>query len=96
MEPIKRMTEKQSDGTYLIYANMLAPINENAFAGPAAERLAAFENAVEIAQNQLAATTAKIDALKASGKARGSSTQQLVAQKLTYATMLHLMGIEDE
>ena len=61
MEPIKRMTEKQSDGTYLIYANMLAPINENAFAGPAAERLAAFENAVEIAQSQLAATTAKIE-----------------------------------
>lgn len=93
---MERMTAKCGDGSYAVALDAIALIEEGGFAGPAVERLAAFENAAEVAQCQLARAAERLDELKAQGRLRSAAAQQLLAQKLTYSTMLHMMGVEED
>lgn len=63
--------------------------------GPAIDRLGAFEDAAELVEQQLARTAAKLDELKAQGRIRSAQGQQLLAQKITYSSVLSLMGLRD-
>ena len=55
-----------------------------------------FEDAVELVEEQLARTTAKLDELKAKGRIRSAQGQQLLAQKLAFSSTLSLMGVSQE
>ena len=52
-------------------------------------------DALELAEQQWRSASDKLDALKAQGKSRSATAQQLLAQKVTFATMLHAFGVED-
>lgn len=91
---MERMTFKsQTQG----YAASLETIHVegDAVAGPAIDRLGAFEDAAELVEQQLARTTAKLDELKAKGRIRSAQGQQLLAQKIAYSSVLSLMGLRD-
>ena len=68
---------------------------DGGYAGAAVERLAQYEDALELAEQQWRSASDKLDALKAQGKSRSATAQQLLAQKVTFATMLHAFGVED-
>ena len=70
-------------------------IEGDAVAGPAIDRLGAFEDAAELVEQELARTSAKLDELKARGRIRSAQGQQLLAQKITYSSVLSLMGLRD-
>lgn len=92
---MERMTEKREDGTAAIEAGLIEARDDGSFGGAAIERLASLEDALEVVEGQLASTVSRLDELKAAGRARGSSAQQLLAQKVTYTTLLHLMGADE-
>ena len=50
---------------------------------------------LELAEQQWRSASDKLDALKAQGNSRSATAQQLLAQKVTFATMLHAFGVED-
>ena len=52
-------------------------------------------DALELAEQQWRSASDKLDALKAQGNSRSATAQQLLAQKVTFATMLHAFGVED-
>ena len=91
---MERMTVKQGDGRYVVPAGCVEGVGEDA-GGTAIDRLGAFEDAVELVEEQLTRTTAKLDELKARGRIRSAQGQQLLAQKLAYASTLTLMGVVD-
>ena len=70
-------------------------VEGDAVAGPAIDRLGACVYAVELVDQQLARTSAKLDELKARGRIRSAQGQQLLAQKITYSSVLSLMGLRD-
>ena len=92
---MERMTAKDGDGNYTV-APALAAADGAAVRGEAIDRLGAFEDAIEVVKQQLAHVTAQLEELKARGRIRSAQGQQLLAQKLTYASTLSLMGIRDE
>lgn len=91
---MERMTRKRADGAATVAAELVEVCDDGSVGGAAIERLAALEEAIEVVEKQLASTVGRLDELKAAGRARGSSAQQLLAQKVTYATLLHLMGAD--
>ena len=90
-----RMTVKGNDGGYAV-AEGMATLEDGLVRGVAIDRLGAFEDAVTLIEQQLARTAAQLDELKAKGRIRSAQGQQLLAQKLTYASTLTLMGVRDE
>ncbi len=88
-----RLTTKHEDGTYTVDASEVMRTIEGSYTGSAIERLAAFEDAVEVTELQLASVVEKLEDLKARGSLRTATAQQLLAQKLTYSTTLRLMGV---
>ncbi|MEA5019925.1 MAG: hypothetical protein VB027_06115 [Gordonibacter sp.] len=91
-----RLTIKHKDGTYTVDAAEVVCVMEGSYAGSAIERLAAFEDAIETVELQLAAVSEKLENLKARGSLRTATAQQLLAQKLTYSTLLRLMNSAED
>ena len=91
---MERITAKAGDGAYRAPAASMR-IEDDEVAGAAIDRLGAFEDAVELIEQQLASVTARLDELKAKGKIRSAQGQQLLAQKLTYSSTLSLLGVKD-
>lgn len=89
-----RLTFAMGDGSHVVAADAVSAVPEG-YAGVAIERLAAFEDAVEVVEAQLASIEPRLEELKARGRIRSSEAQQLLAQKLSYRSMLHMMGVED-
>lgn len=87
---VDRLTFRREDGSYAVAADALSAAPEG-YAGNAIERLAAFENAIGVVEEQLAAVEPRLEELKAAGRIRGAQAQQLLAQKLTYTSMLHML-----
>ncbi len=92
---MERLTVKREDGTYAVDATSIEALPNGSFGGEAIARLAAYETALEQVEAQKAAAVARLEEYKAKGKLRSASAQQLLAQKLTYSTMLRLMNVED-
>lgn len=92
---MERMTEKLGGGGYALPAGSVEEA-DGFLSGPAVDRLGAFEDAVGLVEEQLARTSAKLDELKARGRIRTAQGQQLLAQKLTYASVLSLMGVRED
>ena len=90
---MERLTRKRGDGTY-VASESAVRAEADGYAGEAIERLAAFENAIEVVEAQLASIEPRLDELKARGRIRSSEAQQLLAQKLTYTSTLHMMGVD--
>lgn len=91
---MQRITEKQPDGTYHVGPSHIEQLSDTAFGGEAIERLAAMENALEVVEQQYESVSKKLEELKAKGKIRSATAQQMLAQKLTYSTMLGMMEIK--
>lgn len=89
-----RLTKKRADGAAVVAGDAVREV-KGGYSGAAIERLAAYEDAVEVVSSQLASIDPRLEELKARGRIRSAEAQQLLAQKLTYSSMLHLMGIDD-
>lgn len=92
---MERMTFKDEEGACAAPAETVQ-VEGGRASGPAIDRLAAFEDAAELVEQQLARTSAKLDELKAAGKLRSATGQQLLAQKLAFSSTLTLMGMREE
>lgn len=88
---MERITAKRGLQGYAASAAAVRIEGDSAI-GCAIDRLGALEDAIELLEGQLARTTEKLDELKAKGRIRSAQGQQLLAQKLTYASTLSLMG----
>ena len=93
---MERMTCKQADGSHIVTRGAAEFDNNGALRGPAVERLAAFENVVETLEAQHTRLAAELEALKARGRMRGATGQQLLAQKITCSTALKMLADELE
>ena len=91
---MERITARADGGAYRASA-VSVRVEGGEAAGAAIDRLGAFEDAVELIEQQLASVTAKLAELKAKGKIRSAQGQQLLAQKLTYSSTLSLLGVKD-
>ena len=89
---MERITSKIEQGRYCAPTDAVT-MEANGAVGAAIDRLGAFEDAVELVEEQLARTTAKLDELKAKGRIRSAQGQQLLAQKLAFSSTLSLMGV---
>lgn len=87
---MERLTEKRDDGTYFVAADDVE-CGDGVCAGAAVERLAAYENMHELVETQYAQAAEKLETFKAQGRLKTSQAQQLLAQKLTYSSMLNLI-----
>lgn len=92
---MERITSKIEQGRYSAPMDAVAMESDGAV-GTAIDRLGAFEDAVELVEEQLARTTAKLDELKAKGRIRSAQGQQLLAQKLAFSSTLSLMGVSQD
>lgn len=90
---MERITRKRDDGTYVAPESAVRA-EADGYSGEAIERLAAFENAIEVVEAQIASIEPRLDELKARGRIRGSEAQQLLAQKLACASTLHMLGVD--
>lgn len=90
-----RFTSKDESGSYSVPPSAIEDRGDR-IGGAAIERLGAFEDAVEVVEQQLARVTAQLDELKAKGRIRSAQGQQLLAQKLTYGSTLTLLGVRDK
>ena len=92
---MERITQKRDGAAHGVDATASETLPDGGYAGAAVERLAQYEDALELAEQQWRSASDKLDALKAQGKSRSATAQQLLAQKVTFATMLHAFGVED-
>lgn len=92
---MERITSKIEQGHYSAPADAVA-MDASGAVGAAIDRLGAFEDAVELVEEQLARTAAKLDELKAKGRIRSAQGQQLLAQKLAFANTLSLKGVSQD
>ncbi len=89
---MERLTARTDGGAYAVPADQIT-VNENGTCtGPAIDALARYEDSLELVEQQLAAVTASIDAQKQQGSLKTASAQQLLAQKLTYRSILSALG----
>lgn len=87
---MERMTIKQEDGTYRALESVVH-LEEAQYVGPLVEKLAAYENMHELVERQYKQAAEKLETLKGQGRIKSSQAQQLLTQKLTYASMLNLI-----
>lgn len=91
---MERMTCKQADGSHIVAQGAAEFDDDGSLRGPAVERLAAFENVVEALESRHASLAAELEALKARGRMRGATGQQLLAQKISCSTALKMISDE--
>ncbi|MGI6104953.1 MAG: hypothetical protein ACOYD7_02020 [Raoultibacter sp.] len=89
---MRRFTSKREDGSHLVVSEEIHAEKEG-FAGPAIEALAAYESMYEVLVQQHKNAEEKLEQFKAQGKLKTSTAQQLLAQKLTYSSMLNLIDL---
>ncbi|MEG0374132.1 MAG: hypothetical protein RR672_00745 [Raoultibacter sp.] len=87
---VERITAKQEDGTDCASESLIR-VEAGDCSGPLIERLAAYENMHELIERQYTQAAEKLEALKGQGRIKSSQAQQLLAQKLTYSSMLNLI-----
>ena len=92
---MERITSKTDQGGYIAPASAMT-LEAGEATGAAIDRLGAFEDAVELVEEQLTRTAAKLDELKAKGRIRSAQGQQLLAQKLAFSSTLSLMGVSQD
>ncbi len=93
---MERLTTKRPDGTFAVDAAAVCANDDGTAGGAAVDRLGALEDVYEALSARLSELEARVDALKAQGRARSSSAQQLLAQKLAIQSTLSLMApLED-
>lgn len=88
------MTERDDAGKARIRREALAACEDGSFAGPAADRLCAWEAVVAEIEREHAAVSEKLEAMKASGDVRRTAAQQLIAQKMAHAQTLARFGVD--
>ena len=97
---MKRLTTKCPDGSFAVEAAAVRANDDGTAGGAAIDRLGAFEDVYEALSARCNELEARIDALKAQGRARSASAQQLLAQKLAIQSTLSLLepleGAHDE
>lgn len=91
---MERFTFAASDGSRAVSESAIVVATEG-YSGAAIERLGAFEDAVEAIEAQLSSIEPRLEELKARGRIRSAEAQQLLAQKLSFRSMLHMMGVDD-
>lgn len=85
-----RMTRRREDGAFVLPADSLSPA-DGVWAGPAAEKLAAYENLGEELCAQQAQLSQKMADLRAAGRERTVQFRELMAQKLSNAYVISLL-----
>ena len=88
---MQRLTTKLPDGTFAVDAAVVRANDDGTAGGAAIDRLGAFEDVYEALSARQSELEARIDALKAQGRARSASSRQLLAQKLAIQSTLSLM-----
>ena len=87
---MERLTVKRDEGHYTASIDTIQ-VEGNQCSGRLVERLAAYENSREMIEQQYNQATDKLASFKSQGRLKSSQAQQLLAQKLTYASMLRLL-----
>lgn len=88
---MQRLTTKRPDGTFAVDVAAVCANDDGTAGGAAVDRLGALEDVYEALSARQRELEARIDALKAHGRARSASSQQLLAQKLAIQSTLSLM-----
>lgn len=88
---MQRLTMKLPDGTFAVDAAAVRANDGGTVGGAAVDRLGALEDVYEALSARQRELEARVDALKAHGRARSASSQQLLAQKLAIQSTLSLM-----
>ena len=89
---MQRMTRTGASSAWEVDAGLVNPVAGGAWTGPAIERLAALEDAIELIKTQRAEAAEKLERLKAQGRIRSAQAQQLLSQKLMLSSMLTMLG----
>lgn len=93
---MKRLTTKRPDGSFAVDAAAVRANDDSTAGGAAIDRLGALEDIYEALSARCDELEARIDVLKAQGRARSASAQQLLAQKFAIQSTLSLMApLED-
>lgn len=88
---MRRLTTKLPDGSFAVGADAVEAGDDGKARGAAIERLGALEDVYEALAARHAELEERLGALKAGGRARSASAQQLLAQKLAIQSTLSLM-----
>lgn len=92
---MRRITTKPDAAIPVVAADQVIAREDGTCTGPAIEALARYEDALELVEQQLACVAQKLDAHKQRGSLRTATAQQLLAQKLTYASILSAMDASE-
>ena len=92
---MERITQKRDQAAHWVDATAIETLPDGDTRARPSSGWRSNEDALELAEQQWRSASDKLDALKAQGKSRSATAQQLLAQKVTFATMLHAFGVED-
>ncbi len=93
---MERITQVGKEGRRKVAGPAVEALADGGWGGAAIERLAAFEDALELVEQRKREVGERLDALKAQGRLRSSTAQQLLVQKLTFSTILQTFSLPDD
>lgn len=89
---MERFTIAAKSGCYAV-SNDLIVFGDSVCTGEAIDRLAAYENMHEAIEQHYEQAAEKLEALKAQGKLKSTTAKTLLAQKITYSSMMNLIDL---